>query len=607
MKRLLQNVSTMLIALALLFSMRFTAKAATPAAKILEGDITDKTTGLVYEATSIYNYGPDDFAIINDSDIVILDNLSYRLQRYCGGKYYETIQLPTGQDYLRLYASGRTLYVLSRSSLYMIDLDTKKQTEIMLPYENKDDVQNNFGLLVNDIISINDKIILVTEICGNFSLNVGCTAFEKVPSDYCAFREGGLGGKTISVKLGDQHWDIEADNCCGYPIGRNADGDLFMYLLDLNLSVYDKNYCRILRYSPDGMMNAVSTVDISKWAHTPRAFTHMSEDGKVYVLGIYADKFIVYKLEVGKEDIREPERPVPKINMGPIEQETAHEGEGGVKAAPNVSKSRSQVQTRALGMINLTWTFANGNNRWPEYGATAPAHLASVNLNTTQTGIPYCYGGMNGYADVPNHAKFSSIISTLDPNNNSKRLYAAGHTGSPSNNKTVGVDCATFAGSAYGYTSLVTTSDFSSSSYFSAISPNDLLRMDLVVKVGHARLFNRVLCSATQNLEFYECIHDNYNDKACTIEKTVSNLNTLGYSYKRPNSWENCTHSLISAYYSYNTTEHWKPCLFCDYRTAVGTHSYVLQNGLHVCSVCGYVQYQLNNPDNTFDFFESQY
>ena len=294
MKRLTWKVFAVLIAFTMLFTTQLSAKASTPAVKILEGDITDKTTGLVCRATPIYNYGPDDFAVLNDNDIVILDNLSCRLQRYCGGEFFETIPLPAGQEYLRLFASGRTLYVLSRSRLIIIDLDTRKQKDITLPYETKDDAENNFGFLVNDILAIDGKLTLVTEICGNYSFNHEETAFEEVPSDYSVIREGGLGGKTICVKMGNQHWDIDADNAAGYPIGKNADGDLFVYLLDMNLSVNDKNYCRILKYSPEGTVNAVSTVDVSKWAHTPRTFARMADDGKVYVLGIYVDKFIVY-------------------------------------------------------------------------------------------------------------------------------------------------------------------------------------------------------------------------------------------------------------------------------------------------------------------------
>ena len=79
MKRIIKNAFTVLIALALLFSVRLTAEAATPAEKILEGDITDKLSGLGCSATPVYNYGPDDFAVISENDIVILDNLSYRL------------------------------------------------------------------------------------------------------------------------------------------------------------------------------------------------------------------------------------------------------------------------------------------------------------------------------------------------------------------------------------------------------------------------------------------------------------------------------------------------------------------------------------------------
>ena len=591
MNKLAKNACIILLALTMLMTTCLSAKASTPGVKILEGDITDETSGLACRATPVYNYGPDDFAVLNDDDIIVLDNLSCRLQHYCGGEFFETIQLPAGQDYLRLFASGRTLYVLARGSLFMIDLDTKKQTEITLPFETEDQGQNIFGLYVNDILEADGKLLLVTEVYGNYALNTTHTAFEKVPSEYSAVREGGLGGKTICVKMGNQHWDIEADDTAGYPIGRNANGDLFMYLLDMDLHVGDKNYCRILKYSSDGELNAVSTVDVSKWAHTPRTFARMAEDGKVYVLGVYADKYIVYKLEVGSADISEPERPVPEMGMDPAEQEQIREEKGGAKAAPNVTLSRSTVQTRALGMINLTWTYSNGNNRWSEYGATAPHHLASASMPSTQTGIPYCYGKMNGYATVSGGTKFSSIITTVDPNNSAKRLYAAGNILSSTKSGTVGVDCASFAASAYGYSSLATTGDFASSSYFTTISQSNLMRMDIIVKSGyHAMLFKEVSSTSSTTLVVYECLVDNTNDKTRTNTRTLSYLNSTGYTYRRPNSWVNCTHSSIASNYSYDSTEHWKACQFCDYKTNLSTHSFVLQsNGTYKCSVCHYI------------------
>lgn len=593
MKKLAKNACIILLALTMLMTTCLSAKASTSAVKLLEGDITDKTTGLVCRATPIYNYGPDDFVVLNDNDIVILDNLSCRLQRYCGGEFFETIPLPAGQDYLRLFASGRTLYVLSRSSLFTIDLDTKKQAEITLPYETKDEGQNTFGLYVNDILEADGKILLVTEVYGNYALEKEATGFQKVPSEYYAVREGGIGGKTICVKMADQHWDVEADNAYGYPIGKDAEGNLFMYLMDLNLSVGDKNYCRILKYSPESEQNAVSTIDVSKWAHTSRTFARMAEDGKVYVLGIYADKFIVYKLEVGSADISEPERPVPEVNMETVEQEAAREAEGGAKSAPNVTLSRSTVQTRALGMINLTWTFSTGNNRWSEYGATAPHHLASASMPSTQTGIPYCYGKMNGYATVSGGTKFSSIVTTVDPNNSAKRLYAAGNILSATKANTVGLDCASFAASAYGYSSLATTSDFASSAYFSTISSSSLTRMDIIVKANwHAMLFKQFVSTSSGTLKVYECLVDGTNDKTCETTRTLASLNSTGYSYRRPNSWKNCAHSSIASNYSYDATTHWKACLFCDSKTNVGTHSFVLQsNSSYKCSVCGYTTY----------------
>ena len=299
MKKLLTIVLICTMALSLSFSASAErnkkAIAERTVTKVLQGAVDDSNRGLTYNTSAYYNNGPDDFIVINDSDIIILDNVASRLQRYKNGTYYETIQLPKGNDYIRLYySSDNKVYVLSEMFLTKIDLLTKGQKSFLLPdYEQ-------FGYYVENIIERNSQIILVTETLGDYKLNEETNEFVTTAPDYLVHREGGVVGKEIDVNIGNLSWIVDAADSFGYPLGVDENNNLFFYRFNMNYSVTDPEYCQILKFDQNGNQVASSSIDTSKWAHTPRVFAHISESGDVYVLGLYSETFFVYRIRMGK-------------------------------------------------------------------------------------------------------------------------------------------------------------------------------------------------------------------------------------------------------------------------------------------------------------------
>ena len=286
------------------------AERAECSARILEGSVFDEKTGVMYYLGLPAYLVPADFAVISENDILILDSVFHRLQRYKDGAYSETVKLPD-QEWQKLCVIGENAYVVANGILLKIDLNTKEQSEISLPASSQDS-----AYYVQSLCEEEGTLYLVLSGHGTYFLNEETQEVEKVASQnepYSANRVGGIDGKEIRVKKGNRSWTIPAPNCFGDVIGFGEDGILYFCLYDLNLTPEDEGYCRILKCAAGEGVVAESFVDISKRVYSEMLHNceKVGADGNVYVLGLYEEKFIVYKLEVGAEDIREPEIPSP--------------------------------------------------------------------------------------------------------------------------------------------------------------------------------------------------------------------------------------------------------------------------------------------------------
>ena len=286
------------------------AERAACTTKLLEGSIDEKTGVTYYLASDGAYRAPNDFAVINEKDIVILDNVSCRLQRFKDGQYFDTVNLPEDLgDYYELCVIGDNAYVLANESLVKVDLNTKELSSISLPNPEKE-TPNYMGLYVNDMLEQDGKLYLVTELYGNYCLNEEAQEVVKTESaniPYSSKRAGGIDGKEIVVVKGDRRWMVNAPNRAGDVIGFGEDGIVYVYLYDLDLTREDEGYCRILKCEAGKGVIAESIVDVSKWIlSSQNTFAKLGADGSVYVLALRENDFAVYKLNVGAEDIVSP-------------------------------------------------------------------------------------------------------------------------------------------------------------------------------------------------------------------------------------------------------------------------------------------------------------
>ncbi len=283
-------------------------------AKLLEGRMNDEKTGVIYHIEpGIENLGPTEFAVISESDILILDPQAFRLQRYKDGQYCDTFSLPE-KEWFRLCVKEENAYVLTRDSLLKVDLNTKGQSVIALPYLTKDEGQNILGLNVNDMFEQDGKLYLVTYEYGSFCLNEEAQTYEEVPANTTYAISRINKGKEILVEKGNLRWTIDAENCEGNVIGFGENGVLYFWLRNPNLipggdENIDPDYerCHILKcVAGDGGTEESYVYNYQQgWGLFPWCFAKAGTDGSVYVLVLRYEDFVVYKLNVGVEDIRE--------------------------------------------------------------------------------------------------------------------------------------------------------------------------------------------------------------------------------------------------------------------------------------------------------------
>jgi len=277
---------------------------------LLEGSMNDEMIGVTYQIfPDLENLGPTEFAVISESDILILDTQAFRLQRYKDGRYSETISLPH-KYYFRLCVIEENAYLLEEGGFLKIDLNTKAQSVIPLPYVRTKDWHFVLEQYDENLFEQDGKLYLVTREHGSFCLNEETQSFEQVPSNATYTNSHSEDGKEILVEKGDRRWMIKAENCEGNVIGFE-DEALYFWLRDPNPYGDEppgyEFYCHILKCTTgeEAKESLVQVFNLG-WGLFPWCFARVAKDGYVYALVLYDQTFAVYKLNVGVEDIGEP-------------------------------------------------------------------------------------------------------------------------------------------------------------------------------------------------------------------------------------------------------------------------------------------------------------
>ena len=157
------------------------------------------------------------------------------------------------------------------------------------------------------------------------------------------------------------------------------------------------------------------------------------------------------------------------------------------------SITRSQVEQRALSMINLNWTYNSSNN-----STIAPTNSgyvkqpAQLNGQTvaSEVGIPYCWGGFDGIDTSSYNASWTSFKDAISKGAYAGNVNTDGGMGYIPG--TAGIDCSGFVQATYNIPGYKLSTSTMFDKYFIKINLSDIKHMDILDHPGdHVVLFDK--------------------------------------------------------------------------------------------------------------------
>lgn len=203
-------------------------------------------------------------------------------------------------------------------------------------------------------------------------------------------------------------------------------------------------------------------------------------------------------------------------------------------AAAQTSISRSQVEQRAINIMDLTWIYSSDrNNRIDsQYSNSVTLPKQFQGITTAQfTGIPYNWGGIDGIDTNSYNAPWTSFLDAVSKgaftgNVNSKAGlgYVTG---------TAGMDCSGFVQAAFNIKDYKQSTTTLLNNYFNKIDLNSLQHMDILDKPGdHVVIFDRWgTLNGISGAFTYEATPDQTYGGIQGTKRYFINMNTINSGY----------------------------------------------------------------------------
>lgn len=162
-------------------------------------------------------------------------------------------------------------------------------------------------------------------------------------------------------------------------------------------------------------------------------------------------------------------------------------------AAVQPSVTRTQVEQRAMSMINLNWTYSSSKNSnisssYAQY-ITQPAQLKNVTTGQ-MTGIPYDWGGLDGLDSDSYNAPWTNFLDAVNQGAYIGNVNTDAGLGLIPG--TAGIDCSGFVQASYNIKDYKQSTSTLLNNYFTPINLSDIKHMDILDKPGdHVVIFDK--------------------------------------------------------------------------------------------------------------------
>jgi len=204
------------------------------------------------------------------------------------------------------------------------------------------------------------------------------------------------------------------------------------------------------------------------------------------------------------------------------------------KAATQVQITRSEAESRALNMINLTWTYSKAANSYinPKYAYAVTSPKQFNNVTTLQAvGIPYNWGGLDGMDSNSYNAPWINFLDAINHGAYAGNTNSDGGMGYVPG--TAGLDCSGFVQAVFNIHDYKQSTSTLFNNYFTKINLSDIKHMDILDKPGdHVVIFDKWGTQNGLNGAFtYESTPDQYYGGIQGVKKYFISMNTINTGY----------------------------------------------------------------------------
>ena len=343
--------------------------------------------------------GPDTFAVSEDETVYISDNINDRINVYRDGKFLYDIETPYAAYIKSIAISDELIYLMDYDGAKIFAVD--KKGNLVKDIDLPEDMAN---FLMTDLYVREDGSVWVCCLDGeeegddlsstyflvdSFSdrQRVKTSEFPVSRDDYCTIDY--TDGKTISIRKSnnpnitgtDRTDDILIDTKGGDVSASILEVDKYgsVYLdVDESVGTYMFAGENTVRKYSQGKCEGIAGIDLDDYCYIPYGLTCVNKNGELYQMVCYDNK-----VDVIKKTFVQPygfESRVNEIREKTLRQE-AKEDETDLREAKKIINAPNDVST------------TRQNTKKP----------------SNQTGIPYCWGGFNGFKII----KGTSWVSFL--------------------------------------------------------------------------------------------------------------------------------------------------------------------------------------------------
>ena len=375
--------------------------------------------------------GPDTFAVSEDETVYISDNINDRINVYRDGKFLYDIETPYAAYIKSIAISDELIYLMDYDGAKIFAVD--KKGNLVKDIDLPEDMAN---FLMTDLYVREDGSVWVCCLDGeeegddlsstyflvdSFSdrQRVKTSEFPVSRDDYCTIDY--TDGKTISIRKSnnpnitgtDRTDDILIDTKGGDVSASILEVDKYgsVYLdVDESVGTYMFAGENTVRKYLQGKCEGIAGIDLDDYCYIPYGLTCVNKNGELYQMVCYDNK-----VDVIKKTFVQPygfESRVNEIREKTLREE-AKEDEMDLREAKKIINAPNDVSTT-------------------KQNAKKPSN---------QTGIPYCWGGFNGFKIIKGTSwvSFSYKLSTTN-------LASSDYTRTINKNKAVAYDVFVISG-----------------------------------------------------------------------------------------------------------------------------------------------------------------